>query len=313
MPRSRDSIDASLELLLDTITNTFGSVLFITMLVAILLRVSGKMEVTRESVSAVDQARAEALAAELADEIGRLTATIALLPSEDPAVAEIDASILAAVEDNARALSEDARLAAETMSDQSAAIEIEHRVVAAEQDLERVKTLAQEEAERRKRAEERGAALAKLAIELDRPVDPKQIIQIVRLPEIAETEKKQVGLLMRYGRVYVMHRWSPGGERLGPNTDDFVVTPRPDGGQSAKARPDAGHIADGATVRDTLREILGQFPAAEWVVAVVVHEDSFSQFQSVKTALVELGYQYEPFSYRKDEGLWDAGGTGRGQ
>ena len=313
MARSRDTIDASLELLLDTITNTFGSVLFITMLVAILLRVSGKAESRQEPVSAVDQARAEARVTELTDEITRLGVAIASLPSDDPEVAAIDASILAAAEENARVLAEDAKLAVETIRDQEASLEIEQRVAATEKDLERLRTMAKQEAERREQAEERAAALARLAVELDKPVDPKQIIQTVRLPEIAETVKKQFGLLMRYGRVYVMHERAAGGERIGPNTDDFVVTRRPDGSQSARARPDAGHIADGATVLDTLRRILGPYPPTDWVIALVVNEDSFSQFQTVKTALIDMGYQYEPFSYRSNEGLWDTGGRGRGQ
>jgi hypothetical protein len=313
MPRSRDTVDASLELLLDTITNTFGSVLFITMLVAILLRVSGKAESRQEPVSPVDQARAEARVTELTDEIARLTVAIASLPSDDPAVAAVEASILAAAGENARVLADDARLAAEMIRDQTVAIEIEQRVASAEKDLARLKILVQKESDRLAEAEKRSAALAKIAIDLDRPVDPKQIIQNVQLPTIADTEKRQFGVLMRYGRLYVMHRRAADGERSGPNTEDFVVTRKPDGSQSARARPDAGHIADGATVLETLRRILGPYPPTEWVIAIVVNEDSFSQFQSVKSALIDLKYQYEPFSYRKDEGIWDTGGKGRGQ
>jgi hypothetical protein len=313
MPRSRDTIDASLELLLDTITNTFGSVLFITMLIAILLRVSGKAESQQQPVSPVDQARTEAHVMELTEEIARLSVAIASLPSDDPEVAAVEASILAAAEENARVLAEDMRIAGETIRDQTAAIEIEQQVAELEKALEQLKAIAREEAQRCEQAEERAAALAKLAIELDRPVDPKKIIQNVQLPKIADTEKRQFGLLMRYGKVYVMHRWAADGERIGPNTEDFVVTRRPDGSQSARARPDAGHIADGATVLETLRRILGPYPPTEWVIAIVVNEDSFSQFQSVKSALIDLTYQYEPFSYRKDEGLWDTGGKGRGQ
>ena len=313
MPRSRDTIDASLELLLDTITNTFGSVLFITMLVAVLLRFAGTTPTEGQPVSKTDQARTEGRVTELHAEIARLTATLETLPPGDPAVAETETRILEGAEEMAAVLAEDAAVAAATIADQNAAVEIERRLAADAQELERLRPLAKEQAERRARAEETAAELAKLAVELDRPVDAKQIIQTARLPELVDTEKEQVGLLMRYGRVYVMHTWGPRGERLGPNPDHFVIANRPDGRQAARARPEAGHIADGATIADNLRRILAPHPPSDWVVAVVVNEDSFAQFQSVKVALVALGYQYLPIPYGQDGGVWDVGGKGLGQ
>jgi hypothetical protein len=314
MARKHESVEGSLDLLLDTITNTFGSVLFITMLVAILLRTAGIASVAQESPSKVDQARAEARISELNAEVERLRLKLDSLPSADPALARVEAEITRLLEEMAQVLAEDAAVAAETTVDQERAAELKRKIVEAREKLERLKPLAQEQADRRKRAEERAAELAKAAIELDKPVDPTRITQTARLPELEPTKKEQIGIYMRYGRVYVMHAWGPGGERLGPNTEHFVVTSRSDGRQSARARPDAGYIADGSTVTKTLRNILRHHPAEAWVVALGVHEDSFSQFQAVKAALVELGYQYEPLIIRKESGLWDSGGTGkRGQ
>ena len=314
MPRSRDTVDASLELLLDTITNTFGSVLFITMLVAVLLRVSGQSEAERPPLSKTDQARTEARMAELAAEVESLKSTLDSLPVADPATARIEADIVAAAQETARLMADDTAVAASIVSEQEVMAALEARVAHTQRELERMMPLSDEQATRSREAAEEAAALAIAAVELDRPVDPTLIIQTAQLPELAETQKEQIGLLMRYGRIYVMHERGRALERLGPNQSHFVITARPDGRQTAKARPDAGHIADGATVKATLRQILADYPADKWVVAIIVNDDSFSQFQSVKAALVDLGYQYEPITARSGDGVWDSGGDSkRGQ
>jgi len=314
MARSRDTVDASLELLLDTITNTFGSVLFITMLVAVLLRVSGSTQADRAPVSKTEQARAEARVAELSLEVNRLIATLDSMPAADPLLASLESDIAAAAEEAARLMAEDTAIAVEIIRAQESIAALEQRVAQAQRDLETTSVFAEEQAKRRHEAEADAANLAKAAVELDRPVDPTLIVQTAQLPELAATKKDQIGLLMQYGRVYVMHEHGPAGERLGPNPEHFVITTREDGRQSAKARPDAGHIADGATVKEMLRQVLGRYRSEKWVVAVIVHEDSFSQFQTVKAALIQLGYQYEPITARFKVGIWDSGGnSARGQ
>jgi hypothetical protein len=110
-----------------------------------------------------------------------------------------------------------------------------------------------------------------------------------------------------------MHDWDDSGNRLGPNSNHFVITKRTDGRQSAHARPDAGHIADEATSQKTVREILRRFPSDKCYVQIVVNDDSFSQFQTLKESLVDPGYQYERIPRREDDGVWDQGGVDRGQ
>lgn len=314
MARKHESVDGSLDLLLDTITNTFGSVLFITMLVAILLRTAGIVRDEESPPSKIDQARTEAQINELTAEVERLRAKLDALPPSDPNLARVEAETAKAAEDTARVLAEDAAVAAEAAADQERAIDLARRLAEIHEKLEKLKPLVEDQAECRRKAEEHAAELAKVAIELDRPVDPTRITQTARLPELMATKKEQFGIFMRYGRVYVMHDRGPNGERLGPNTQHFAISSRPDGRQVAQARPDTGYIADGATVTKTMRDILRRHPADAWVVAVIVHEDSFAQFQTVKSALVSLGYQYEPIIVRRDGGVWDSGGTGkRGQ
>lgn len=314
MARKHESVDGSLDLLLDTITNTFGSVLFITMLVAILLRSAGIERDTTAPMSKSDQARVEARITELTAEVQRLRAKLDAWPTADPNQAHIEAEIVRATDETVRMLAEDAAVAAEAAADQERAVDLARRLAELQEKRIRLVPLAAEEAERRRKAEEFAADLAKAAIELDRPVDPTRITQTAQLPELMATKKKQFGILMRYGRIYVMHDRGPNGERLGPNAQHFVITSLPDGRQAAQARPDAGYVADGATVKKNMQDILRRHPANAWVVAVIVYEDSFAQFQTVKSALVDLGYQYEPIIVRQKGGVWDSGGTSvRGQ
>lgn len=314
MARTRRDSEGSLELLLDTITNTFGSVLFITMLVAILVRAAGQPAKNKEPVSAISRANAEARVAEASAEIERVKRAIESLPPADPVLDSIEREIAELREETARLLMDGSALSARIMADQEKRLELDRRIAEARRSLERLRPIAKEQAERRRKAEERSAELAQSAIAIDKPVDPTQIVQVATFPELAETTKEQFGLLMKYGRLYAMHARDAAGNRLGPNPDHFVVTRRPDGRQTAQARPDAGHIADGATVREALRQLLSRYPADRWVIAMVVHEDSFGQFQTVKAALVELGYQYDPMTIRANKGVWDSGGTeARGQ
>ena len=256
MTRKHESVEGSLDLLLDTITNTFGSVLFITMLVAILLRTAGILDEHREPASKTEQARAEARIIELTADCERLRVKIDSMPPPDPTVALIEAEIGSIMQDTARVLAEDAAVAAEAAADQERAADLTRKLAEVREKIDRLRPLVDEQAKRLRHAEERAAELARAAIELDRPVDPTRITQIARLPELAASKKEQFGIYMRYGRIYVMHEWGPAGERLGPNTQHFVITSRIDGRQSAQARPDAGFIADGATSTQMLRNIL---------------------------------------------------------
>jgi hypothetical protein len=308
MARSHESVEGGLELLLDTITNTFGSVLFITMLVAVLLRMTGRTAADREPISKTEQARAEAEVAEVSAEIDRLKAALDALPPPDPVMARITSDTAAAAQEIARVLTDDTTASVEIVRRQERIAELERQATQTAEELTRVEDIAAEQAKRRMQAETAAAALAQLAVELDRPVDPERIVQVAQLPELTEQNKKQFAILIKYGRIYAWHVFAEDGSRLGPNPDHFMITPRPDGNLSVKAKPDAGHIADAATIKQSLRELLQRFPPTGWVVSTLVAEDSFAQFQTVKAALVDLGYQYEPIPIRAGEGIWDAGG-----
>jgi hypothetical protein len=212
------------------------------------------------------------------------------------------------------AVLDEADMVAEVGDNQRMKAEAEAAVDRLEQALAEAKQRAEAAAKKREAAERTAAELAKAAIELRNALNPSAIVQTAVLPVLSPTRKRQVGLYVRYGRIYPMHCWSATGERLGPDPDHFMVIPGKEGTQRARARPDAGYPIE--SVEQTaaiLKRLLQQFPKDSWAVGMVVYEDSFAQFQIVKAALVTLGHQYHLLSAGPDMPISDHGGDSRAQ
>jgi hypothetical protein len=314
----RRSTEGSLDLLLDTITNTFGSILFLTMLVALLLRTTspptsddrGSAAASDPPLSALEQAQRSAAIDELSAEIDRLTRALAAMEFDDPDQAWLKAALATATDKTRRVVQEDAALTATIAEAQRMIADTAIEAARIDAALARAEEDATMESARRHEAEQRAAELAQAAEDPDLKSQDAGTVttQIPPVFEPLEAEKQQVGLLMRYGRLYMMHRWEHG-QRLGPNTDHFVIMVKPDGQQTAIARPDAGVPVQGPQLRNQLVDMLAGFPSDRWVVAIAVHRDSFGIFQAVKEILISLGYKYEPLL----PPLRDTGGSGRQQ
>ena len=319
----RRAIDrgSSIDLLLDTITNTFGGILFIAILVSLLLRTSSRSaqeSATRaEPMAAMEQAELEERIAMLQDDAKNLRDRIASAP--DPGDANADVQTLgrlsAAAAEGSEALAERAEAIQNTLELQRQAgtateqydsltetkKSVEDRLAAAENQL----AAAREEA----------AELAKAALQLDRPQGATEVEQTVSLPSLRPSMKDEVGLYIRFGRIFMMHSWR-GGQRLGPNTEQFVVAALPAGGgvkQVARPKPGAGLLVKPTSIKADLRGLLQPFPPGQFVVGLIVFEDSFDVFQLIKTAIVEAGYEYRPLALRPGESVVDFGGTGEAQ
>ena len=309
MSRRRAS-DSSLELLLDTITNTFGGVLFVAMLVALMLR-SAPQETAPTADDPVERARLEveldSLRQQAADlrsrpELSRPQATNDSSPDEvSPEM--LLKELLSVIEERTTVLEATSthQTAAATAADRAA--ELAAAADEAARSLERASSeLGEQEAEANR--------LTVLLAELDRRRQQPSDVRTVGLPLLTATDKQQVAIMLRYGRLYMMHFWR-NGTRLGPNTVDFVVTPGPP--QVARARPSGGSPVEEESIGATLRELLAAFPKENWVVATVIHIESFDSFALLKRALVDAGYTYEPITILPGKGIVDTGGKAEGQ
>lgn len=319
--RRRRADDSSLELLLDTITNTFGGILFIAILLSLLLKSSSRNareSASREDpMSAVEQAELESRVADLRQDAESLQRRVAA--ATQPGDSQADDSTLgrlsaaaAAVE---KSVAERAEAVRSTLESQREAATATKQVEMLEQDRKSAEQRLAEAERRLAAAREEAARLAEAALSIDRPPGATEIEQTVRLPSLRPSLKSEVGLYVRFDRIFMMHTWK-NGQRQGPNTQHFVIIALPNGEgtrQVARPKPAAGMPVNPATVTEDLRRLLQTFPPDRFVVSMVVFEDSFDVFQLIKAAIVQNGYEYRPIPLRPGESVVDSGGRGEAQ
>jgi hypothetical protein len=320
--RRQRADDSSLELLLDTITNTFGGILFIAILLSLLLKSSSRAarEATNQvkPMSAVEQAELESHVADLQQEVESLRQRVTAAASEpgdaqaeDNELSKLSAAA-AAVEE---AVLERAKAVRNTLEYQREAAAATKQFEMLEQDRKMIESRLAEAEHRLAGAREEAARLAEAALQIDRPQVPTEIQQTVSLPSLRPSLKTEVGLYVRFDKIFMMHSWR-NGERQGPNTEQFVIVPTPDGNgvrQIARPKPDTGMEVNADTVTNDLRRMLQPFPPNRFVVSVVVFEDSFDVFQLIKASIVRNGYEYRPIPLSPGQSIVDSGGRGEAQ
>ena len=319
--RRRRADDSSLELLLDTITNTFGGILFIAILLSLLLQSSS--QTAREAasqvepMSAVEQAQLESRVADLQQEVENLRRRVAAAPqpgdsqAEDSELGKLSAAA-AAVE---AAVAKSTEAIRNTLESQREAATATEQFEMLEQDRKSVKEQLAEAEHRLAAAQEEAARLAEAALQIDRPQGPTEIQQTVSLPSLRPSLKTEVSLYVRFDKIFMMHLWK-NGVRLGPNTEQFVIAPTPseDGvRQVARPKPATGKDVNAATITEDLRRMLQSFPPNRFVVSVIVFEDSFDVFQLIKASIVRNGYEYRPIPLSPGQSVVDSGGRGEAQ
>ena len=319
--RRRRADDSSLELLLDTITNTFGGILFIAILLSLLLQSSS--QTAREAasqvepMSAVEQAQLESRVADLQQEVENLRRRVAAATqpgdsqAEDSELGKLSAAA-AAVE---AAVAKSTEAIRNTLESQREAATATEQFEMLEQDRKSVKEQLAEAEHRLAAAQEEAAKLAEAALQIDRPQGPTEIQQTVSLPSLRPSLKTEVSLYVRFDKIFMMHLWK-NGVRLGPNTEQFVIAPTPseDGvRQVARPKPATGKDVNAATITEDLRRMLQSFPPNRFVVSVIVFEDSFDVFQLIKASIVRNGYEYRPIPLSPGQSVVDSGGRGEAQ
>lgn len=300
MARRRRADDSSLELLLDTICNTFGGVLFLAMLVSLMLtqtrrRVEGQPATAAPAVSAADLVRLETRAAEATRDVEALEEQVRQARRIAGDFEVVDAeSLLAAMEAaEQRARETEARrggLLASIAGEQAAAARSSAAKEANERDRQAL-------AERASRARARLAAasaerdqLVAAAIRIrDEEARRSTVETTGRAPRMRETNKAEFPLLLRYGRLYLAKKLVGG--RLVVNEDDFMLKPGLIANM-AEAKPHAGIDLTAEEGRDAgLRRVTADFPPERWYACLVVHPDSFEEYLTAKNWLVARGYE----------------------
>ena len=319
MSRRRRGEDSSLELLLDTICNTFGGVLFLAILVSLLLKTTRSRteqastadQPPRPAISTADVIRLSTEARELTAQLERLEGDLAqvrgfakafAIPGFDESLAKLHAE--------ARKQRELETTRAEMLvtisADKTASATAAAGAMASEKEQAQTKASAQEAAVKLDRAEQEHAELMKAAEILQKKINDKNVVQSAgKAPRERDTNKIEFALFLRYGRVYRVHIHS-NGERV-VNTEDFTVTEGLTENE-ARAKPGAGIDVAASDAGVRLKAMLSHYPPQAWYAAIAVFPDSFDAFQLLKSRLVANGYEYRVIAV--DSPLRDTGGSG---
>ena len=293
--RRRSSLaDESLELLLDTICNTFGGVLFIAILLALSARPTPKL------VDPDPLTTAERLAQARAD---RLSAEIAEL-EESIRQAEQAADLLGAGGMTESLLK--VERARETLAEAEAAMG------QAEREAEAISGQSTETETRRESMENERKELQahrdRLAGEVDRAAEGRE--QELAMPELGSRSRKtEVGLIVQYGRLY---RWekTAGSELDGLNTDDLYVSRNSAGSAEVRPIPFAGIDLNAPDAAEQIAALLAEIPPERFTYVLVVRPDSFASWATVRDGIKAAGGRYR--LYAGDHRITDRGGAGGG-
>jgi hypothetical protein len=263
MSRRRRANPDSLELLLDTMCNTFGGIIMIALLIALLSRdassdtsVAQRREAVEKQIEATRQqaAEAEQLQKRLERETNPETAaTLALLTERDKLRRQIE-SAQQLIQSNSTLMAS-APATVDSAEAQRLAAEKETKTVEARTLTERI--------ERENQGRQRQ----------------------LRLPRERATGKKTFYFIARYGKIYPVHVMREGRREINAQELDWSATPN---GETAKPRRDSG--IDAATGLPALARFFNEVPNATYSVHFLVYDDSFPGFLAARQIPLQRGY-----------------------
>jgi hypothetical protein len=299
MSKRKKPPSSSLELLLDTICNTLGGVLFLAILVSLMLRASSPLRVVAISAESL-QEEILGLEKQQADTTTRLESLRQAAAGQERIAEQFATPDMAKALTAYRELREERDGLISNRASRLAQIarsqgEILHL-------MERQKSLDEAMVAAGTRVRE-----AEVAIRSELGTRA----QTARLPRLRMTNKREIGLIVRYGRVYFWHRYDRFGNRLGLNTDEFVIVEDHGPDLETIPKPYAGLPIGDLHARTALAVQLREFDNRRHYLALVVWEDSFDVFQLLKKVVVDLGFEYRLMPVAAGECILDRGGSER--
>ena len=281
MRRGSEISEASgaFELFLDTITNTFGGVVFISLLVCILLQIRGE---TDRAMSEEDIARARALEVELKAVRGEI---VRLEGLEHRMQGQIETTSDRVDSDLARdydALLKEKHALEATIARLNTETPLEDKATA---ELER--TLAELKSEQ----DSLSKHVAGLEAELKRTEQSKT--HRIRLPQYRVTAKQQVPLVVFRQRMYWPTLYDNKGNPIARNSQDFTISEELAGDTVVIPKPGRGTPVDNTEAfRVELRRRLAQFDKHSTYIHLVVWPDSYPQAEIVRDAVISIDFGY---------------------
>lgn len=279
MARKRRGAGSSLDLLLDTICNTFGGVVFISILVVVLLRMTSQARVVNAPTA---EAQAE---------------LVALDGRRDQAAAKLK-SLREAAAQQQRIVRQIAKPENETLFDELQDLK-SRRDLLDEQRLNSLGSLSQSQVAVNQVAaqletldrllKDAPPKLAALEAELKAEIDRRA--QDARLPLQRNTDKIGFPLLLRGGRLHSVYVISASGSFVFNSGECEMTTAL--GVKEVLPKPGAGvAVEDTDGSRQALAERLAGLESDDTYITVFIWPDSFAQFRLLKDVLVARRFEY---------------------
>lgn len=271
----------SLELLLDTICNTFGGILFLAVLVIILVHRTG------EGLDRAAAARAETQVN--VSTPNDLELRRAELESLERAFKEYRTNLAGLDTEQAATLARRVLSLRRNVADLTSQ-RVEYLQVFANLNEKRAAN------EMQSQQANAGLAIAKTNAQSLREQlanERRNRTRTFSLPIMRQTEKREFPLILRFGRIYFPFTAESGLATRKSNLDDFVVLDDTGPFIRATPKPYAGLlVSDRDELLDPFRRRCSSLDNRSVYLAVAVWDDSFEQFQILKDVLVKLGYEY---------------------
>ncbi len=290
----------SLDLLLDTICNTFGGVLFLSLLIVLMIRPISQSNSEAASAAALTPEALDAMALEVESLRKEVDALRATLQAQKSLLEETDTTAIAsreeqlqraqdqlrqAEEDADRMIAETARAIADTRANEASLAALDGQLEQKRQQVDQ----------------------ARARLEQARRDAPARTSQ--GGGELKSTRKRNVALILSHDRAYVWHRYDASGNRIGLNTDEFLVVERTEDGIVTQPKRTAGIPIKTEDAAQALENRLARFPPRAFYLEIVLHADSFDSFQDFKQLLLQMNYEYRLILKHDDLNIVDQGGN----
>jgi len=278
----------SLEMLLDTMCNTFGGIILIALLISLVARdhrlqpqatARAASAATRVLEAEANLARARAAAEAALNATGDVAVRVRLAGERE----ELRARLGLLDEESARLK---ARLLVEAATAEQEVQDLAARLEQERQRLER--ELPAERARQRDltREQERLQAQAALAREQLRERTRPEVRQL-RFPREHPTGKRPCDVIVRQGRLYPVHFFSQGLKQR--NTATLRWRPAEGGGEYVEPLPGLG--LDPVRDLEAVEAFFRQVPAGGYFLVFQVYQDSFGAFGLAKQMAVNRGFE----------------------
>jgi len=287
--RRTSHTDDGLGLLLDAICNTFGAVLLIAILVAIILNTSVKNAVpTDEEIERARQLQSLEISLltlqaekESLLEIVNLPKPTSPVEMKDVETARLEAQLSAI----RKRLNDKNKIVNQKLRERASGNKQHREFIIKHETLSKEAKALQEELEVAQNACTRPASFPLLSS--------------------ATKNSRQIVLLVRYDRLYQPHRIT----RQGPvvNLDDMFVSTLPNGDTEARAKPNAGIDLQSPNAQNKIEQILKPYNPRLYSFAVLFGPESHESYEAIASVLKKNNFYFFPWPIDQF-GVWDRGG-----